>query len=509
MSIYRKKGTSRWWMSYKNAAGEWDDESTGCTVESDAQAVHDATVDAIAAGQAAPHRGPATVRSFTEKCMAERRERKLESVEDDDARLTNHILPALGDLELTALRPKLIQAWVRALKEKSAQRREGKLAPRTVRHCFNLLKTMMNDAVAEELIPSNPCVLKKGDLPRKVDKDPAWRGTAMFSRAEVEQLISDERVPPDRRMWIALHFLAGLRPGEGSALRWSDYDERAKPLGRLVVSKAMNRKRDREKKTKTEIPRDVPVHPTLAKMLAAWKLSGWQAMFHRPPRAEDLIVPARAPTPAEQRLPGWTPRPRGNSQSLKRFHQDLERLGLKLEGPKPFRRFYDSRRTFITLCLADGALKDIFKWVTHPATEDQTDEYTAIPYAAKAGEVAKLKVELLSGVLLAMPKAVNSREPGPGLPTALPTDAPQQNKTPKPSQTWGPKLGGVYGTRSLVRDSQGEAEGSSASHIPRAYAAPKVVSIAAECSCLESGCRNCRKTLRVVARAIRAGGWRP
>jgi hypothetical protein len=36
-------------------------------------------------------------------------------------------------------------------------------------------------------------------LPKKVDKDPAFRANAIFSREELEQLICDPRILQDRR----------------------------------------------------------------------------------------------------------------------------------------------------------------------------------------------------------------------------------------------------------------------------------------------------------------------
>ena len=47
-----------------------------------------------------------------------------------------------------------------------------------------------------------------------------------------------------------------------------------------------------EKATKTDNPREMPVHPTLAKVLAEWKLEGFERFVGRKPKPEDLIVPA-------------------------------------------------------------------------------------------------------------------------------------------------------------------------------------------------------------------------
>jgi integrase len=78
----------------------------------------------------------------------------------------------------------------------------------------------------------------------------------------------------DRRVLYALKRLAGLRLGEAAGLRWEQYDEKAEPLGALNLAK-----------TKTGVPRRVPVHATLARMLAEWKLAGWKRTYGRMPTA--------------------------------------------------------------------------------------------------------------------------------------------------------------------------------------------------------------------------------
>jgi integrase len=87
-------------------------------------------------------------------------------------------------------------------------------------------------------------------------------------------MISDVRIPADRQLVYAFGLLAGMRPGEVAALRWRHYDASAEPLGRLLVATAYNTKRNITKGTKTETTKTIPVHPTLAAMLAEWRLSG-------------------------------------------------------------------------------------------------------------------------------------------------------------------------------------------------------------------------------------------
>jgi hypothetical protein len=71
-------------------------------------------------------------------------------------------------------------------------------------------------------------------LPKNVDKDPTFRANAIYTRAELEQLISDERILEDRRVLHALKGLAGLRQGEAGRLRWRHYVTDLDPLGALA-----------------------------------------------------------------------------------------------------------------------------------------------------------------------------------------------------------------------------------------------------------------------------------
>ncbi len=89
------------------------------------------------------------------------------------------------------------------------------IAPRTARHIYAEMKAMFK--AAKKFLPINPCDLAEADLPQNVDEDPAWRRTAVFSAGEMTMLLSDPRIPVDRRVFWALTFLAaGERFGRGS-----------------------------------------------------------------------------------------------------------------------------------------------------------------------------------------------------------------------------------------------------------------------------------------------------
>ena len=324
--------------------------------------------------------GPMTVKRFADTWIKGRRGR-IATVNDEETRLKLHVLPRIGSMKLGEVKPRHVREVVRHLVDK------GELSARSVRHCYGTMVTLFKAAIREELIDSNPCVLGRDELPKKLDKDPAWRATAVFTRAEVEAIISDERIAIDRRVLYGLLFLTGCRFGEVAALRWSAYDRTHEPLGMLSVHASYDVRTNKEKGVKTGVPRRVPVHPTLAKLLAAWKLSGWQELIGQAPTDDDLIIPSRR---NENRRV---------THGRTKFHQDLERIGLRP------RRIHDTRRTFISLALADGARKDVLRWVTHGPEGDIVDLYTTLPWSALCESVAALKVTLIEGQVIEFPVA--------------------------------------------------------------------------------------------------------
>jgi integrase len=202
-------------------------------------------------------------------------------------------------------------------------------------------------------------------------------------------------VPEDRRVLYALEFLTGMRMGEAAAIAWRAYDATLAPLGRLVVATSYNTRSDKVKSTKTERPREVPVHATLAAVLAAWKLSGWRRMMGRPAVADDRIVPARGGV-----------------------HEDLELLGLRK------RRHCATRRTFVSLAYADGARKDVLRWVTHGPTGDIVDLYATLPWSTLCEAVACLRIGMKEAKVLQLRPA--AAEDGRGVGDILETAAPAQ-----------------------------------------------------------------------------------
>lgn len=268
---------------------------------------------------------------------------------------------------------------------------------------------MFQHLVLEEVLPGNPIVVARGVLPRVQDKNPEWRSGAVFTSSEVEQLIFDERIAPHRRVSYAIAFLTGLRTGQVSALRWGDYEPDVVPLGRITSALSYNSVRKIVKSTKTGVTHEVPVHPTLAKVLGLWKLTGWRTWMKKM---------KRSPQPADLIVPNINNDHRDVRKALEDFHEDLDRLGLRK------RRHCDARRTFISLGLDAGASKDLLQTITHPRPNDAFDLYRTPSWSARCEAVAKLPIAVRQGkVLELVPTESTAAEAGRGVSTEYGLDS--------------------------------------------------------------------------------------
>jgi hypothetical protein len=82
-------------------------------------------------------------------------------------------------------------------------------------------------------------------------------------------------------------------------------------------------------RAKTQVSRQVPIHPVLAQLLNEWWSSGWASVYGRPPTLNDYIVPRSvdAEPPAHEDDDGalWPA-----DQAYKLFAADLEALEMRV-----------------------------------------------------------------------------------------------------------------------------------------------------------------------------------
>ncbi len=345
---------------------------------------------------------PLTVLSFARTWITTLR---YGSVDKDKKRIEFYLVPSpLAEQLLVEVRPRHVVAFIQWLTDRPSAR-GGTLSSRSIRNVYDVVRRSLAAAVIADLIPSSPCAPLSNALPSMADKHPGARETWLFTREEVEQLISDPELLPDRRVTYAILFLTGCRWGELAALRWRDWNPDAKPLGKLVISRAIEPLTKREKETKTGAVKRVPVHPVLAEVLTAWKMRGFEALFGRAPTTDDFIMPTRRFTA------------RGVDNGNRYLHEDCKLLGLVP------RHIHCARRTFISLAQDDGGEPGKLKWITHAPPRAVFDQYTTLQWKTLCAEVAKLEVKLARPAGAVVLPFERSPAPENRLATGLATDA--------------------------------------------------------------------------------------
>lgn len=140
--------------------------------------------------------------------------------------INDFILPTLGHIKLSELRPAHIQEFVNQLQNVPKRRRTGeidgdnKLSPATIRRRLTILQSILGTAVKLGIIAENPADSKRLTLP----KVPTPK-IEIFTKQEMEKMLSclgDESLQFQTLIWIAV--CSGCRAGEITGLKFSDFD---------------------------------------------------------------------------------------------------------------------------------------------------------------------------------------------------------------------------------------------------------------------------------------------
>lgn len=136
----------------------------------------------------------------------------------EQARMRNHIRPMLGKVALGDLDRLTLNRWVSNLEDgigptptlEDSKRPRRKLAPKTVGNCHGLLYVILQGAVDQKLIRTNPC--SGTTLPQRVAQE-----MRVLTDPEIERLI--RALPVHWRPLVTLLVGTGLRWGEAIGLR--------------------------------------------------------------------------------------------------------------------------------------------------------------------------------------------------------------------------------------------------------------------------------------------------
>lgn len=140
--------------------------------------------------------------------LAHRADLRPRTAELYDGLLNRHLLPHLGDVPLNRLAPAAVRRW-------HAGRLQAGVGRSTVAKAYRLLKTILNTAVADEVLPRNPCLLRGAGSERTPERVPPTL---------LEAYALADAIQPRWRMLVLLAIWSGLRWGELVALRRSSID---------------------------------------------------------------------------------------------------------------------------------------------------------------------------------------------------------------------------------------------------------------------------------------------
>jgi len=279
----------------------------------------------------------------------------------------NHLIPALGHVQLKQLHPQLVQGYY----GKACER----LSARTVAKHHRLLSQALKYAVRQGYLSRNPCDL--------VDP-PAWKGKVMrtLTPTEVEVLL---KIAEDNYYYPVIYTAVstGIRQAELLGLRWRDIDL---DFLSISVSQVLYKRRGicqfKEPKT-SHSRRRVAMTPKLALFLRKYKADR-ERLCHELGREltlDDLVFPSIEGKPLDPCV------------LTHNFTRIAKRAGLR--GV----RFHDLRHTFASLMLLRGAKpKVISEALGHSSVAFTMDVYSHIIEGMQEDAMALLDEVLPEGV---------------------------------------------------------------------------------------------------------------
>lgn len=135
--------------------------------------------------------------------------------------LRDHIEPAFGAFVIGEITPVSVRAWHAGLTT----------GPTAKAHAYGLLRTILATAVADDIIPANPCRVRGAGQARRAKQ------IAPASLGELETIAAT--VPDRYRLLILMAAWCALRFGEATELRRADIDVKA---GVVHVRRGVTRK---------------------------------------------------------------------------------------------------------------------------------------------------------------------------------------------------------------------------------------------------------------------------
>lgn len=193
-----------------------------------------------------------TLQEFTDRWRTEWAVQKLQpgTLEKYNAMIDNFILPAIGHLKLTDIKPHTVNSFLVSLTKDGCRkdRKPGGYAKGTVTKISNILSSILRTAEEWEVIDKNPCEKVRVKAEKTMDKikfftpeqaatflnyiaKPYTLKTKGHQRTDdtgktyqVADYTTTKELPLQLKVLFTLAIYSGLRKGELLALSWDDVD---------------------------------------------------------------------------------------------------------------------------------------------------------------------------------------------------------------------------------------------------------------------------------------------
>lgn len=279
--------------------------------------------------------------------------------------LVNDVLPTFGKMSIKDIKVKVIKAWQVQMGTKSiSQSRFNKY--------FYVLKRVLDYAVENEYIDSNPVLLVKRTS--KLFGKPIVKDLEYFSKEEMRMILDEKYQGCNEnefhkyifmRIFMHIGFYTGARTGEIASLKWSDIDFKKKTLtiARSIRKGVLGT-------TKTDNIRTIPMVEALVNVLLEYKGTPDKEYIFRNPRTGSIYQDTRSIVDTY-------------------YKPLLKRLNLS------YRVIYSLRKTFASVSMENGvALSTISKCLGHQSTEITSRYY--IKHSRSNEDLIRTQLESLS-----------------------------------------------------------------------------------------------------------------
>lgn len=297
---------------------------------------------------------------FTEfESKVSRGERSERTLEIYRQRWDTHIRPTLGRRRIQGIGVAHISRFLAELRRKTNPRVKAGIQPEllsnwTVRGVINVLNVVVEHAIKQEYVASNPVRRLNGEKPPARNRSKA----RILEAEEVALLI--EHAPEGYRTLIFTTAYTGMRQSELLGLRWGDVDFEAGTIHvRHQLTRATRKQPARVVPLKTDAAeRQIDLAPELARELAKHSLA---SAFSKP---EDFVFSTETGKPIYYR-----------NASARGLDKATDRAGLNAEGVQRL-SFHDLRHTAITHLIRSGAdAAQVSRFAGHSKVSTTLDLY--------------------------------------------------------------------------------------------------------------------------------------